>query len=858
MAKEKTGRNKTDSIHGYYLERPRLHALLKKAMNYPLVIVCAGSGYGKTHAVHSFLDKYETQDSPDENNLTHTAWLQISERDNITARFWESLSGMSPIKSHEAGLRIKEIEFPGTEEEFTAFNILRQKLSEQPGKHIRVLDDFHFIHNQTILRFFERMIISSPPNMTIIMITRKMPEINIGMMMHEHVFTIQEETLRFTEDEIARYFFRKKLPVTSEDIHNIYNDTQGWAFAINLIARSLAKNRKYERYALGAMKKNIFRFIEAEILLFLSEPFWRFLLRISMIDRLAADFLKTLVKDDAFLKELEMLSAYIRYDFYQDMYIIQHLFRSYLLQKQEQILTDEERRETCEAAAVWCNIKGYHSDALSYYEKAGNYNAIIEIIISLNIQIPYNLARYALEIFNRMPENVKHQNPMFPSMYIKLKLNLGQFDEADALARQYAADCEKQFETPQRNRALSAIYFSWSVLRMTMCTYTDIYDFDIYGKKMAEYFDKNPFKLIGTYKSILMTSRASLVGTNRPGAMEEYIAAVSRMVPYFSHVFNGFHEGFEELVNGELCFYRMEFDEAQKYLNQSIEKAQKNDQYVTQNRAMVYLMHIDLSRMDIESAGARLREMEALLSEKDYSIRYTMYDIAYSFYQLALGQPEKIPEWLKSDFTLYKHPSFLENYANRIRIRYHYQTKHYNSLLAFIENSMDHMTILLDKIELKIFHALSLYHFKRYNEAITVFTESYNLARSNRFNALFVQFAKEMRTLSTAALKQGETCLIPKDWLENINHKSSSLAKKKTKMISKYRLANNLENTTMLTEREISILKDLSSGFSRSQIASSRNLSVNTIKMSVNKIYDKLGVFSLGEAIRTAADSKII
>ena len=40
-----------------YLKRPRLDMLLKKAMDYSLIIICAGSGYGKTRAVHSFLSK---------------------------------------------------------------------------------------------------------------------------------------------------------------------------------------------------------------------------------------------------------------------------------------------------------------------------------------------------------------------------------------------------------------------------------------------------------------------------------------------------------------------------------------------------------------------------------------------------------------------------------------------------------------------------------------------------------------------------------------------------------------------------------------------------------------------------------
>ena len=279
--------------------------------------------------------------------------------------------------------------------------------------------------------------------------------------------------------------------------------------------------------------------------------------------------------------------------------MIHHLFRDYLRQKQEQLLTDEERKETYKAAAAWCQANGYHTDVLSYYEKTGDYDAIMRKVASLNIQMPSDMAQFALEILDRMPDEVKSGNSLFPSMYIKLKLNLGQFEEAQAFAEHYAAYYEAQSETPARNRTLAAIYGYWAVLRMAMSTYNDVYDFDVPCKKMFEYFTKSPFKILGTYKLTLMTSRALLVGTNRPGAMEEYSGAISRAGQYLSQTLNGFHDGFEDLVRGELCFNRMKFNDAEQYFKQSMDKARKSDQYITHNRALVYLMHIDFFRGDI-------------------------------------------------------------------------------------------------------------------------------------------------------------------------------------------------------------------------------------------------------------------
>jgi len=853
MTKKNISDNDTDSVHSdaEYLERPRLNELFKKAIDYPLIIVCAGSGYGKTRAVHSFFDNYNAI----------APWMQISERDNIPLCIWESICTMSLMVSQEYSSRLREIGFPKTEEAFLKFNdTMKQHIAVRPEKITGIFDDFHLLHNPEILSFFERMVSSSPSNMPILLITRSMPDINlVGMSMRKKVFLIQEDMLRFTEDEISKYFSQLNLPATNVDIRNIYDDTQGWAFAVNLIGRSLAKNGKYERYALEAMKKNIFKFIEAEIFQTIPEPQMRFLMRIALLDRLSASLVKKLANDDSLISGMELLNAYIRYDYNLDLYMINPMFRDYLRQKQEKILTGIERTQAYEAAAEWCNANNYHMDAFYYYEKSANYDAITNKVASLNIEIPPDMAKYILDIFERALETSVPENPLFPAVYMKLKINMGYFEEAQIFAQRYTKDYEARSETPERNKALSTIYFCWGAARMHMSTYTDVYDFDIYAGKMSEYFDRDPYKLIGTYKQT-SSAWSLLVGTNRSGAMEEYIAAVSRAAPHLMHVMNGFYSGAEDLLWGELCFYKRQFSDAEQYLKKSIAKAGEYDQYVTQNRALVYLMHIDFTRGNYEGAAARLKEMEALLNEKDYGVRYTIYDIACGFYYLTLEQPEQIPQWLKGDFSPFTHSSFLENYANRIRARYHYKTNQYGALLAFIESAMKHPMVLFCKIELLTLKALSLYQLKRRNEAITAFTEAYLLAESNKIIASFTEHGKDMRTLTLTVHKRmkGEDCRIPEKWLEEINRISSTYAKRKAKMIAECKQKNDLSGGKKLTKREISILIDMADGLSRTEIASNRNLSINTVKMAVSIIYSKLGVSSLGEAIRAAVDKKII
>ena len=829
-----------------YFDRPRLNKLMENAMNYRLVAVYAGAGYGKTRAVYSFLQKYDA----------HTTWLQLSERDNMETRFWESFVHMISLSWPEAGNRLLEIGFPDSEKAFSRFEPLVREAATIPGKHVMVYDDFHLLHNAAVLNFLEKAFRILPSSATVVLISRTMPEIDMtGMMMYERIFSIREDTLRFTEDEIASYFSQLSFKVSRQDVRNIHDDTRGWAFAINLLGRSLRKDAKYERYTLEAIRLNIFKLIETETVDNISESLWRLLLRISLIENHAASLVRILANDDALIEELEVLSAYIRYDYYLCAYMIHNLFLDYLRQYQYR-LSDEEKTETYQMTGVWCEENQYHTDALSYYEKAGDWNAIFRIVNNFKYQMPPDLARYTIGIFERIPTDVDLDNPLFPALSMKLRISLGLLGEASAMMDKYIADYEKRPNSPIKNRALAGIFGVWALMRTILCPHTDVYDFDKYCEKQREYFDKSPYNAHGPITNLSIGAYALMVGTSRRGAPEEFIEAMSRTIPHLSHMHDGCMYGFDDLARGELFFYRREFNSSEQYLKQALNKACSKGQYDIQNRALLYLMQIALAYGDNNKANSFLRKIENLLDAKAYATRYEIYDIARSHYLLALDCPEEMPDWLKDDFSPCAHPVFLENYANSIKAQYHYCAHKYDELLAFLESVRESQTLLIGKIVFTILEALSLYQLKRKSEAVRVLSRAYKEAEPNKIIVPFTQYAKDMRTLTAAALKD-ETGTIPKAWLEDINRKASAFQRRRVHMISQSN-SLNMGDEINLTKRETEILKDLSHGLSRSEIAANRNLAVNSVKMNINIIYEKLQANNLVNAVRIAADRKII
>jgi LuxR family maltose regulon positive regulatory protein len=149
------------------------------------------------------------------------------------------------------------------------------------------------------------------------------------------------------------------------------------------------------------------------------------------------------------------------------------------------------------------------------------------------------------------------------------------------------------------------------------------------------------------------------------------------------------------------------------------------------------------------------------------------------------------------------------------------------------------------------------YKTKDKEKAYNTLVEAYNTSSPNEIIMPYIELGKDMRTLSSFALKSKKEN-IPRTWLKEINRKSTSYTKRLAHVVTEYKKACGITNNIIFSPRESEILKDLSQGLSRTEITASRNLSINTVKMVINNVYMKLGAENLAEAIRIAAEKKLI
>jgi len=189
-----------------------------------------------------------------------------------------------------------------------------------------------------------------------------------------------------------------------------------------------------------------------------------------------------------------------------------------------------------------------------------------------------------------------------------------------------------------------------------------------------------------------------------------------------------------------------------------------------------------------------------------------------------------------------------------VRARYLLATRRHHRLLALArsqDNSYGACGFLFGKVTFKVFEAVALYRTGARQEAFAALARAYALSRANGIDMPFIEPGVHIRNLVNLAIKLpgGE---IPKAWLKEIRIRISTHVKRiqNLKMMENA-LSIDAEQTAP-TEREIDLLADISQGLSLAEIAAKRKQSVQSVKLSLRILYDKLGTESSMDAVRIA------
>ena len=853
--------------------RPRVNALLKKALENPITFIKAGEGCGKSTSVKSFLEKRKEK----------VIWISLTQQDNDPSFFWENICQAVVLINAKAAGILKKCGFPFTQNQILSCISAFEESEGKNDRYIIIAEDCHHIYDPRVIKAVTQLLNNQFKNERYILISRRETSLNLIHLLSKGLLSrINTEELHFTKEEIMEYFLLKNMIIKESEAAAILYDTEGWILAVVLISEDMKKNKN--EYKSTIFGKGIVEIIKKDFY----DPcpdYLKYMLTIASLfeswsmealEKIAEQLNVNLPADEDIEKDLGSLNPLLRYDPYTQSLKIHHAFLE-LLKKEQETIGKEETRAACIVMAKWCMDNNLWIEAAKYYSKVHEYEGLIRAIHSYPRLYSFNTASVFLQLIENIVNDRRAQKDDENFIFLcyaeraGILLNLGRYKEAEQILNECITIFTAALDEKKENNFTYQILYICYSCHATMSLINYIYSADI--SRMPYYFKKGYKyqKFITDNKAhytgkINIASYLNVIGKNpQPNEFEKFISVLSECIPYTAsnNFISGSLLGMDKLCKGEQAFFYGNLDDAEQYLKEGIIETRRAKQFEAEAKGYFYLLRIYLGNGDYESSIEVWDKIEYLLVLDDNPNRYALYDISSGWIYAHLGKTEKIAAWLKEENEESGLNILFSNLEFMVKSKYLYAERQFNELLELIKSEKMSRSLGIFHfgfLELKLLEAASLKQLGMEEESLLAMEEAYKSSRMGSellFEMPFIELGEDMRDLCRIALGKTQE-LIPIPWLENIRNKSSAYEKKLNMVKTLYREKQGEEPSLPLLSLELQILEKMSVGLTREDIAQELSMSLNTIKNTIKSIYEKLGALNQADAIRIALKNNLI
>ncbi len=286
---------------GTLISRPRLHTLLDESLTYPLTLVSAPAGFGKTMLLSCW-----AQSLPASHPLI--AWVSLDEEDNDPRLFWTyALSALDQQQPERFTPLFKYLQSPEAPPLISVLNALCNLVLDSTQHFVLILDDYHLITEQHIHATLSYLVERLPPQLHIILATRADPPLPRA---GHRVLEIRTEQLRCTTQEAEAFFKETKgIYLPDETIKAVNARTEGWLVGLQLLAFSLqaGANPATLLQETSGEQRYILDYLTEVVLGRQLQEVQTFLLSTCMLQRLTASLCDALTQQTDSLQMLQRL-----------------------------------------------------------------------------------------------------------------------------------------------------------------------------------------------------------------------------------------------------------------------------------------------------------------------------------------------------------------------------------------------------------------------------------------------------------------------------------------------------------------------------------------------------------------------
>jgi LuxR family transcriptional regulator, maltose regulon positive regulatory protein len=279
-----------------FVPRPRLTTRLDAGVRGALTVVSGPAGAGKSVLLADWASRH-----------ARVAWLSLEPLDHGRRRFWRAV--LEALQRSQPATPLGSLAVqPGAPADLLLPE-LAAALESLTAPVTLVLDDVHEIGDSQALSDLDRLLRGPLPSLRVVIVTRSDPPLRLGRLRAAGQLTeLREADLAFTLDEARRLLDQPDLP--GDVAERVWRRTEGWAAGLRLAALALRTHPDPSRFAdeFGGDDRSVADYLVAEVLAQQPPDFRRFLLRISILDRVSPGLAAALTgrsESDRLLTRLE-------------------------------------------------------------------------------------------------------------------------------------------------------------------------------------------------------------------------------------------------------------------------------------------------------------------------------------------------------------------------------------------------------------------------------------------------------------------------------------------------------------------------------------------------------------------------
>jgi LuxR family transcriptional regulator, maltose regulon positive regulatory protein len=359
-----------------------------------LVLLQAPAGHGKSTALQQIKEVADSQGQP-------TGWLTLDAGDNDPRRFFAHFQSLLMRTTSEERGELSNLPYHSD-------GLLEYLLNI--GKPMSLfLDEFQTVSDKTVLSFFRLLFERAPETLRIYVGSRSLPDVGLTrLLVDNRVVILRGDDLRFTPQEVERFFSSADLGIDNGEVDAIYRRTEGWPAALQLFRLTL-KSPDVRRSLLGhdaRAPRELAEYLGENVLTLQQPEIQEFLLRTAELMRLngdlcdevlgcsgSADILLRLERSGMFLRCIDPSGGWFRY----------HTLFSSILADQQRSRFPELGAEIHQRAARWYMRHRFYEETVHHATLCGEHALAAD---ALNQWSSTLVARAQLKTIERWSEQI--------------------------------------------------------------------------------------------------------------------------------------------------------------------------------------------------------------------------------------------------------------------------------------------------------------------------------------------------------------------------------------------------------------------------------------------------------------------